>query len=66
MSTPEEAKSEVETAFDAWAKQNKHTMDIMGDFDKYVIKKAFYAGVKFVTDLNQEKIAQLIKEESKG
>lgn len=48
----------IEAAFDEWAEENKHSMDIMGDFDKFVIKEAFAAGVSHAAKANTE----LIKE----
>ena len=57
MTTPEEAKSEVEAAFDEYWERTGG-----GVCGKFACAQGFYAGVKFVTDLNQEKIAQLIKE----
>jgi len=57
MSAPEEAKSEVEAAFEQYWKDSDG-----GVCGKVACAVSFYAGAKFVADMNQEKIAQLIKE----
>ena len=64
MTTPEEAKSEVEAAFVEYIEEASYNCSdtFLGIKQYNMVKLAFYAGVKFVADLNQEKIAQLIKE----
>jgi len=50
----------IEAAFEEWAEENKHSMDIMGDFDTFVIKKAFTAGALYGT----KEAVKIIKEQS--
>ncbi len=57
MSNPE-TKSEVEAAFD-----EVYAMTPLGHLTSYEqLELMFAAGAKFVADLNQEKIKQLIKD----
>ena len=73
MTTPEEAKSELEAAFSeqvgvAFYKWMDAEDESIGDLvahtegTKHMCAKAFLAGAKYAADQNQEKIAQLIKE----
>jgi len=62
MTAPEEAKSEVEAAFEEWIKATYHGDYGITALESLTARKAFAAGAKFVAGLNQEKIKQLIKE----
>ena len=63
MTTPEEAKNEVEAAFvEFWGGDIDESSSRNEKAAHCWAKRAFYAGIIFAADLNQEKIAQLIKE----
>lgn len=62
MTTPEEAKSGVEAAWMEYIEEVNYRSGGIAEWEYDIAKKAFAAGVKYVADLNQEKIAQLTKE----
>jgi len=63
MTAPEEAKSEVEAAFSEYVDSYGPYFSVnISEQTRDTLKRAFAAGAKFAADLNQEKLAQLIKE----